>query len=74
MTQKKQQSNRVVLDIHDKPAPLQWFGLSLQHLFAMFGATVLVPILVGLNPGIAILSSGVGTLIYILGLFVNCCW
>lgn len=66
MTQKKQQSNRVVLDIHDKPAPLQWFGLSLQHLFAMFGATVLVPILVGLNPGIAILSSGVGTLIYIL--------
>lgn len=66
MTQKKQQSNRVVLDIHDKPAPLQWFGLSLQYLFAMFGATVLVPILVGLNPGIAILSSGVGTLIYIL--------
>lgn len=66
MEQEKQHSNHVVLDIHDKPAPLQWFGLSLQHLFAMFGATVLVPILVGLNPGIAILSSGVGTLIYIL--------
>lgn len=55
-----------ILDIGDKPKPLQWFGLSLQHLFAMFGSTVLVPILVGLNPGIALFSSGVGTLLYIL--------
>ncbi len=52
----------VILDIQDKPKPLPWAGLSLQHLFTMFGATVLVPILVGIDPGIALLSSGVGTL------------
>ena len=55
-----------VLDIHDKPGFGQWVGLSIQHLFAMFGSTVLVPILVGLDPSIALFSSGVGTLIYIL--------
>lgn len=38
----------------------------MQHLFAMFGATVLVPILVGLNPGIALFASGVGTLLHLL--------
>jgi uracil permease len=38
--------------------------LSLQHLFAMFGATVLVPALTGLNPGSALVASGVGTLIF----------
>lgn len=55
----------VVLDIHEKPKPFAWFGLSLQHLFTMFGATVLVPRLVGLDPGIALVSSGVGTIIYL---------
>ncbi|BCA84849.1 uracil transporter [Enterococcus saigonensis] len=55
----------VVLDIHDRPAPFHWFGLSLQHLFTMFGATVLVPILVGINPSIALVSSGLGTLVYL---------
>lgn len=38
--------------------------LALQHLIAMFGATVLVPIITGLNPSIALLSAGVGTLIF----------
>lgn len=56
----------VVLDIHDRPKLGSWLGLSIQHLFSMFGSTVLVPILVGLNPGIALFSSGVGTLMYIL--------
>lgn len=55
-----------VLDIHDRPAFGHWLGLSVQHLFAMFGSTVLVPILVGLDPSIALFSSGVGTLLYIL--------
>lgn len=59
-------NQEIVLDISDRPTPGHWFGLSLQHLFAMFGSTVLVPILVGLNPGIALFSSGVGTLMYIL--------
>lgn len=38
--------------------------LALQHLIAMFGATVLVPILTGLNPSIALFTAGVGTLIF----------
>lgn len=38
--------------------------LSIQHLFAMFGACVLVPLLVGINPSIAILTAGIGTLIF----------
>ncbi|ATC62402.1 uracil permease [Lactococcus raffinolactis] len=42
-----------------------WVGLSFQHLFAMFGATVLVPILVGIDPAIALFSSGLGTLAHL---------
>ncbi len=38
--------------------------LSIQHLFAMFGATVLVPLITGLNPSLALFSAGVGTLIF----------
>jgi len=40
--------------------------LSIQHLFAMFGASVLVPMLFGINPGIVLLMNGIGTLIFIL--------
>lgn len=40
--------------------------LSLQHLFAMVGATILVPIITGMSPSIALFCSGVGTLLYIL--------
>ncbi|MCF6515190.1 uracil permease [Lactobacillus sp. S2-2] len=49
-----------------KPPFIKWLALSLQHLFSMFGSTVIVPILVGLNPSIALFTSGVGTLIHIL--------
>ena len=38
--------------------------LGLQHVVAMFGATVLAPILMGFDPNVAILFSGVGTLIF----------
>ena len=38
--------------------------LSIQHLLAMFGATVLVPILTGFNPSVAIFCAGLGTLIF----------
>jgi len=38
----------------------------MQHVFAMFGATVLVPLLTGLSPSMALFSSGIGTLLYIL--------
>ncbi|MCP8970222.1 solute carrier family 23 protein [Ectobacillus ponti] len=54
-----------VLDIHEVPSPGKWLFLSIQHLFAMFGATVLVPFLTGLNPAVALVTSGVGTLTFI---------
>lgn len=55
-----------VLDLYEKPPLLSWPLLSLQHLFSMFGATVLVPLLVGLDPSIALFSSGIGTILHIL--------
>ncbi|HWO77884.1 MAG TPA: uracil permease [Bacillus sp. (in: firmicutes)] len=54
-----------VLDVREVPKWNQWIILSIQHLFAMFGATILVPILVGLEPAVALLSSGLGTLAYL---------
>ena len=38
--------------------------LGLQHTVAMFGATVLVPLLTGLNPSVALIAAGVGTLLF----------
>ncbi|MFQ5958559.1 MAG: solute carrier family 23 protein [Alphaproteobacteria bacterium] len=55
----------MVLDTHEKPNPGLWLVLSLQHLFAMFGATILVPFLTGLSPAVALVTSGLGTLLYI---------
>ncbi|WP_312451442.1 solute carrier family 23 protein [Exiguobacterium sp.] len=55
-----------VLDVQEVPThPLNWLMLSLQHVFAMFGATVLVPLLTGLNTSVALVASGVGTLIFL---------
>ncbi len=45
---------------------LQAIPLSLQHLMAMFGATVLVPILTGLDPGVGLMTSGIGTILYLI--------
>lgn len=59
-------SNKPILDVNEMPKPTQWLTLSLQHLFAMFGATILVPYLVGLDPAIALISSGLGTLAFLL--------
>jgi uracil permease len=56
-----------VLDINEKPKNIfSWFLLSTQHVFAMFGATILVPIIVGLNPLTALFTAGLGTLLFIL--------
>src|SRR5215207_3356618 len=44
----------------------QTAALGVQHVIAMFGATVLAPILMGFDPNVAILMSGVGTLIFFL--------
>lgn len=63
----------MTLDVNEKPQIWKWIILSLQHVFAMFGATILVPILVNSSAGaevltipVALVSSGIGTLIYIL--------
>ncbi|MFS9028224.1 solute carrier family 23 protein [Streptococcus cristatus] len=58
-------SQEVKYDVHDMPKPGLLLGLSFQHLFAMFGATVLVPILVGIDPAVALFSSGLGTLAHL---------
>ena len=64
---------KLLLDVNEKPAIAKWIVLAFQHVFAMFGATILVPILVNAQAGaevltipVALVSSGIGTLIYIL--------
>lgn len=54
------------VQIHEKLPLAQTIPLGFQHVFAMFGATVLVPFLTGLSPAIALLSSGIGTIIFLL--------
>ena len=55
----------MILGPKDRPATAKWIILSFQHVFAMFGATILVPMLTGLSVGVALVTSGIGTLIYI---------
>lgn len=58
------ENGNLILDVQDKPQPLQWLFLSFQHVFAMFGATILVPTLTGFPVSVALFASGIGTLIY----------
>lgn len=67
------EKTKMLLDVHEKPPIAKWMILSIQHVFAMFGATILVPILVNTSAGatvltipVALVTSGIGTLIYIL--------
>ncbi len=57
--------SRRIIQVEEKVSLLVGFPLSLQHLFAMFGASVLVPTLFGIDPAIVLLMNGVGTLIYL---------
>lgn len=59
-------SEKMLIGVREKPSKGKWVALSFQHVFAMFGATILVPILTGLPISVALFTSGVGTLIYIL--------
>ena len=52
------------IGIHEKLPLLESLPLSFQHLTAMFGATILVPILLGVDPAITLLMNGIGTLLY----------
>lgn len=53
-----------IYDIEDTPPLGKAIPLSFQHVFAMFGATILVPILTGLDPSVTLFCSGLGTLIF----------
>ena len=55
-----------VIQVDEKVSLLMGLPLSIQHLFAMFGASVLVPALFGINPAIVLLMNGIGTLGYLL--------
>ncbi|CAQ83874.1 MULTISPECIES: uracil permease [Photorhabdus] len=57
---------RRTIGVDERPPFLQTIPLSLQHLFAMFGATVLVPILFKVNPATILLFNGIGTLLYLV--------
>ncbi|MCL2180724.1 MAG: NCS2 family nucleobase:cation symporter [Treponema sp.] len=59
-------TNQDILRPQDRPDIATWIPLSFQHVFAMFGATVLVPLLTGLNPATALFTAGTGTLLFIL--------
>ena len=54
-----------IIDVQERPPLAVSLPLSFQHLFAMFGASVLVPILFKINPSTILLMNGIGTLIYI---------
>lgn len=57
--------NQRIIQVEDKVPFGLLVPLSIQHMFAMFGASVLVPFLFGINPAIVLFMNGVGTLLFI---------
>lgn len=57
---------RKIIQVEEKVPVKLLIPLSIQHMFAMFGASVLVPFLFGISPAIVLFMNGVGTLIFIL--------
>ena len=58
--------NRTIIQVEDKVPFRLLIPLSIQHMFAMFGASVLVPFLFGINPAVVLFMNGLGTLLFIL--------
>ena len=58
-------SSRQIIQIQEKVPLSKGIPLSIQHTFAMFSASVLVPYILGISPSIALLMNGIGTLIFI---------
>lgn len=58
--------NKKIIQVEDKVPMKLMIPLSLQHMFAMFGASVLVPIIFNINPSVVLLMNGIGTLLFIL--------
>ncbi|MBR4448228.1 uracil-xanthine permease family protein [Methanobrevibacter sp.] len=68
-----EENSNMLLGTGDKPTTLRWVLLAIQHVCAMFGATILVPIVVNTTAGadilsipVALVSSGLGTIIYLI--------
>ena len=73
MVEEITQISNMLLGTGDKPTPVRWVLLAIQHVCAMFGATILVPIVVNTTAGadilsipVALVASGLGTLIYLV--------
>ena len=54
-----------IIQVDEKVPVKMLIPLSIQHMFAMFGASVLVPFIFGINPAIVLLMNGVGTFLFI---------
>lgn len=63
---KEKEVNKGYIDVDEKVPILKGIPLSIQHLFAMFGATVLVPYLLKVDPATALFMNGIGTILYLI--------
>ena len=59
-------AERRIIQVEEKVPVNMLVPLSIQHMFAMFGASVLVPFIFGINPAVVLFMNGVGTLLFIL--------
>lgn len=57
---------REIIGVDDRVSIGRAIPLGIQHMMSMFGSTVLVPVLTGLDPNVAIMCSGIGTICYLL--------
>lgn len=58
--------NKKIIQVEEKVPLQKLVPLSIQHMFAMFGASVLVPFMFGINPAVVLFMNGLGTLLFIL--------
>ena len=63
---KETMQKKRIIQVEDKVPPKLLVPLSIQHMFAMFGASVLVPFMLGISPAIVLFMNGIGTLLFIL--------
>ena len=68
---KQESTVDLLLDVDQRPSTGKGILLSFQHVFAMFGATILVPLILGMPVSVALFASGVGTLIYMISTGFN---
>ena len=59
-------NDREIIGVDDRVSVARAIPLGIQHMMSMFGSTVLVPVLTGLDPNVAIMCSGIGTICYLL--------